>query len=94
MRSTTFWPDELEDLVTVADAGDLDHDPRLAARTDLGPNLGLGDAEACHPPLDDEARRLDVSLVRWLACLGVLDLERDADAALQVETEHRTDAVG
>jgi hypothetical protein len=55
--------DQLADLVLVRQPGHLDHDPATAVAADLGPDLGLGDADAADAALDDVARRLQLPSV-------------------------------
>ena len=58
-QELTGRPDELEDLVAVADARNFDHDPGLSVGADLRPNGRLGDAEARDAPLDDGPGQFD-----------------------------------
>jgi len=74
----------------LTDAGDLDDDAPRAIGRDLGAHLRLRDADAAHAPLDDVARRLEVSVADLLAGER-LHRERDPDAALQVEPQHGAD---
>ena len=80
---------EAADLVLIAarQAGDLDHDPTLAA-AHLGPDLRLRHAEAADAALDDVARGLDLLVGDRLARLRG-HRQRDPDAALQVQAQHR-----
>ena len=79
--------DQVAHLLLVADTGNLDHDQPRTVAGRLRTDLRLADADAGDAPFDRVARELHLLIGDRLVAL-LLHLERHAQAALEVESEH------
>ena len=79
--------DQVAHLLLVADAGNLDHDQPRTVAGRLRTDLRLADTDAGDAPFDRVARELHLLVGDRLVAL-LLHLERHAQAALEVESEH------